>query len=116
MKRDKQKHQLIVKNRLAIVKSILIEKYSIKKIASDFSFSTSLVYSVLKSIKKDGVNKLLAKTKREHWKTIKELVFMMIHKFIDQTKTQYWVQDVVDYVNQRWKLNLLYHQVLRVMK
>ena len=40
----------------------------------------------------------------------------MIHKFIDLTKTQYWVQDVVDYVNKWWNLNPLYHQVLRVMK
>ena len=62
-KRDKQKRQLTVKDRLAIIKSILIEKHIIKKFASDFSISTSLIYSVLKYYKKDGVNKLLAKTK-----------------------------------------------------
>ena len=62
-KRDKQKHQLTIKDRLAIIKSIIIEKHNIKKIASDFSISTSLVYSVLKSYKKNEVNKLLAKTK-----------------------------------------------------
>ena len=63
-KRNKGKYRLTIKDKIAIVHSILIEKQSAKKTASDFKISASFVFSVLKSYKKDELNKLLTKTKK----------------------------------------------------
>ena len=47
---------------------------------------------------------------------MKDFVTIMIHKFIDKAKTQYWVSDIANYVNKKLNLNLPYHQVLKIMK
>ena len=65
LKRGAEKHRLTTKDKLAILWAIIIEKHSAKKIASEFNISASLVYSVFRSYKKDGISKLLEKTKEK---------------------------------------------------
>ena len=64
-KRGAGKHRLITKDKLAKLRAIIVEKYSAKKIASEFNISASLVYSVFRSYKKDGIIKLLEKAKEK---------------------------------------------------
>ena len=71
LKKKQSKHQLTVKDILAIIKSILIEKHIVKKISSDFNISTCLVYSALKSDRKNGANKIFERQKENIGKQLK---------------------------------------------
>ena len=70
-KRGAGKYRIITKDKLAKLRAIIVEKYSAKKIASEFNISASLVYSVFRSYKKDGI-KVIGKSKGENtWEQLK---------------------------------------------
>ena len=62
---EKLKHNLTVDRRLAVIKAKIVDKHSVNTIWADFKISSSLVYSILKSYKENGISKLVAKTKEK---------------------------------------------------
>ena len=69
------KHHLTTEERRAVIKARIIFKHRTRKIKADFNISSSFAYSMLKSYKEDGVNKLIAKVKEKAFLNNKEARF-----------------------------------------